>query len=55
MRHMNSSGCSSPARTKIAVMTMMNMAFGLVHESCDVCTTMPTVTASMRIAYIVLM
>jgi len=39
----------------MAVMTIMNIALGLVHESCDVCTTMPTVTASIIIAYAVLM
>jgi len=39
---------------KMVVMTMINMALGLVHESCDVWTTMPTVTANMRMAYIVL-
>jgi len=39
----------------MAVMMMINMALGLVHESCDVCTTIPTVTASIMMAYAVLM
>ncbi len=31
-------------------MTMMNMAFGDVHESCDVCTMIPAETQSCWVA-----
>ena len=37
----NSSGWSNPASKNIPIITIMNIALGDVHESCEVCTIMP--------------
>ena len=49
----NSSGWSNPASKNIPIITIMNIALGDVHESCEVCTIIPKRIHIQKISQIV--